>query len=103
MVPVGTNDATRHVLDGDTVQVVPQDSGNGTVRVRVGQDTLMFDLRPLADRYADSVPTRSGTLMTIEAASRTRRAALVLTNLSGQRKSDSLATVYWGGSLLLGE
>jgi hypothetical protein len=103
VVPVGPNDATRHVLDGDTVQVVPQGSGDGTVRVRVGQDTLMFDLRPLADRYADSVAPPGGTLMTVEAMSGTRRAALVLTNLSGRRKADSLATVYWGGSLLLGE
>jgi hypothetical protein len=69
----------------------------------VGQDTLMFDLRPLADRHADSVPPRAGTLMTVEAASGTRRAALVLTNLSGRLKADSLATVHWGGSLLLGE
>ena len=103
VVPVGTNDATRHLLGGDTVQVVPQGSGDGTVRVRVGRDTLMFDLRPLADRYADSAPARGGTLLTVEAASGTRRAALVLTSLSGQRKADSLATVYWGGSLLLGE
>ena len=41
--------------------------------------------------------------MTVEAASGTRRAALVLTNLSGRRKADSLATVHWGGSLLLGQ
>ena len=103
VVPVGANDATRHVLDGDTVMVVPQGSGNGTVRVRVGPDTVMFDLRPLADRYADSAPPPGRTPMTIEAASGTRRAALVLTNLSGQRKAASLATVHWGGSLLLGE
>jgi hypothetical protein len=102
VLPVGTNDATRHVLDGDTVQVVPQGSGDGRVRIRVGPDTLKFDLRPLAQRYADSVP-RNGSLMTVEATSGTRRAALVLTNLSGQRQADSLATVYWGGSLLLGE
>jgi hypothetical protein len=104
-VPVGANDATRHVLEGDTIQVVPQGSGDGTVRVRLGRDTLMFDLRPLAERYADSVPP-GGTLderIAVEPTGGTRRAALVLTNLSGQRKGDSLATVHWGGTLLLGE
>ena len=77
-----------------------------TVRVRVGRDTLMFDLRPVADRYADSVPPRGGNpveRIEIEAASGSRRAALVLTNLSGQRTGDSLTTVSWVGSLLLGE
>ena len=103
VVPVGANDATVNVLDGDTVQLVPQGSGEKMVRVRAGKDTLMFDLGPVAERYRDSVPLRSGTRMVVEAASGARRAALFLTNLSGQRKGDSLATVYWGGSLLLGE
>jgi len=39
----------------------------------------------------------------IEAAGGSRRSALVLTNLSGQRAGDSLATVSWVGTLLLGE
>ena len=75
------------------------------MRVRVGRDTLMFDLRPVADRYADSVPLRSENRerIEVEAASGARRAALVLTNLSGQRKGDSLANVSWVGDLLLGE
>jgi hypothetical protein len=104
-VQVGANDPSAHVLDGDTVQVVAQ-GGIGTVRVRVDRDTLVFDLRPVVERYADSALTRAGTMVgriEVEAAGETRRAALVLTNLSGQRAGDSLATVYWSGTLLLGE
>ncbi len=103
VVPVGANDASRHVLDGDTVQVLPQSSAGWTVRVRAGRDTLAFDLEPLAVRYADSAPAPGGAGMVVEGAGGTRKAALVLTNLSGQRSGDSLATVYWGGTLLLGE
>lgn len=104
-VPLTANDAARHVLDGDTVAVLTtQGSGNGTARVRVGRDTLVFDLVPVAKRYADSVPLARGPVtrrITVEEASGRRRGELVLTNLSGQRDGDSLLTVHWGGTLLL--
>ena len=105
-VQLGTHDATRHVVAGDTVQVLNQPGGNGTARIRVGPDTLFFDLRPVADRYADSLlagRTTSVDLIEIEHAGGLRRSALVLANLSGQRAGDSLATVSWVGTLLLGE
>ena len=73
------------------------------MRVRAGRDTFAFDLEPLAVRYADSAPAPGGAGMVVEGAGGTRKAALALTNLSGQRSGDSLATVYWGGTLLLGE
>jgi hypothetical protein len=31
---------------------------NGVERIRVGSDTVQVDLRPLARRYADSMPLR---------------------------------------------
>jgi Domain of unknown function (DUF4153) len=105
-IPVSANDATRHVLDDDTVQVVSEGTRTGTVRVRAGRDTLWFDLSPAINRYVDTVPLRTGMpveRIEVEAAGGARRAALVLTNLSGQRSGDSLATVHWGGTLLLGE
>jgi hypothetical protein len=105
-IPAGANDVTAHVLGGDTVQVVHQGSGNGRALVRVGRDTLTFDLRPVAGRYSDSLPPSTGTpveRIEVQAEGGTRPAALVLTNLSGQRSGDSLATVYWVGTLLLGE
>lgn len=105
-IPAGGNDATTHVLDGDTIQVVQQGSEKGRALVRVGRDTLTFDLKPVVDRYADSLPLPTGTpieKIEVEAKGGTRPAALVLTNLSGQRSGDSLGTVYWAGTLLLGD
>ena len=72
--------------------------------MRVGPDTLLFDLRLVAERYADSVPSPRGVtaepLMVEEGAG--HRGALVLTQLSGQREADSLRAVSWTGALLLG-
>jgi uncharacterized protein DUF4153 len=104
-VPAGANDATKRVVDNDTVQVVPQSGGNGRVLVRVGKDTLLFDLRPVVQRYADSMPPPTGTIVERIAidAEGGHRARLVITNLSGQRGGDTLINVFWGGNLLLGE
>ena len=91
---------------GDSIAVVPHPAGAGLVRVRVGPDTLAFDLRPLARRYADSVPARGLYLdapLVIEGEAGRRRSALVLTNLSGTRQADSVTVGYWGGTVLLGE
>jgi hypothetical protein len=105
-IPAGANDVTTHVLDGDTVQVVRQGSENGRALVRVGRDTITFDLRPVADRYRDSLPLPTGTpveRIEVRAEGGIRPAALVLSSLSGQRSGDSLATLYWAGTLLLGD
>jgi hypothetical protein len=104
-VPVTANDVAVHVLDGDSVAVVTQGRAAGAARVRLGRDTLVFDLGAVAERYADSVSVRTGSVserIVVEEASG-RRAALVVTSLSGQRQGDSLATVYWHGTLLVGE
>ena len=105
-VPVTENDPARPLLDGDTLQVLAQEQGRATARVRIGADTLVFDLEAVADRYADSVLLRTaavGERIVLESGSGRRRGALVLTNMSGQREGDSLTSVYWGGTLLLGE
>jgi hypothetical protein len=104
-VPVTANDVAVHVLDGDSVAVVTQGLAAGAAWVRLGRDTLVFDLGAVAERYADSVSVRTGSVterIVVEEASG-RRAALVVTSLSGQRQGDSLATVYWHGTLLVGE
>jgi hypothetical protein len=105
-VPITSNDPARPVLDGDTLGVLPESWQKSTVRVRLGLDTLVFDLKPVVDRYADSVarygePVRERIV--VEEGTGRRRAALVLSNLSGQRRGDSLSAVLWGGTLLLGE
>ena len=105
-LPVASADAQVRMAGGDSIAVVPHPAGAGLVRVRVGPDTLAFDLRPLARRYADSVPARGLYLdapLVIEGEAGRRRSALVLTNLSGTRQADSVTVGYWGGTVLLGE
>ena len=104
-VPVASGDVAVHVLDGDTVTVLRQSGSDPVVRVRVGADTLAFELMSVAERYADSMPLRTGTLaepILVEEASG-RHGTLALTNLSGRHEGDSLSTSHWVGTLLLGE
>lgn len=104
-VTITANQGARHVLDGDTVAVVSEAPDRGVARVRLGRDTLAFDLRPVVRRYADSVPP-SGMVnepILVEEISGRRRSRLVLTNLSGQRAGDSLTTTHWVGTLLVGD
>jgi hypothetical protein len=101
---VSSGDGAVRRLGEDTVSVVVEPGGSGVARVRVGGDTLHFDLRPLAERYADSTPSGTGVVterLLVEGTG--RRSALALTQLSGQRERDSLASVHWSGTLLLGD
>ena len=103
-VTLTANDPSSYVLDGDTVSVVARAPSQGTALVRVGRDTVTFDLRPVVRRYEDSFPLRAGMRtdpVVIEANAGARRSALVLTNLSGQLDGDSLRTWHWIGTLLL--
>jgi hypothetical protein len=106
ILPASSHDVQVRTLAGDSVVVVPQTDSAGVARIRVGPDTITFDLMPLARRYADSVPDRRGRLgapLVIESRPGERRSALVLNNLSGERVGDSLTVRQWDGSLLLGE
>jgi hypothetical protein len=106
LVALSANDPASHLLGGDTVQVVSGVPSGGRARVRIGPDTVAFDLRPVVRRYADSVPMRTGMQtdpIVIAGDSGRRRTALVLTNLSGQLDGDSLSTWHWIGTLLVGD
>lgn len=106
ILPASSHDSQVRTLGDDSVMVVPQPDSSGVARIKVGPDTITFDLTPLARRFADSVPDRGGMLgapLVIESRSGQRRSALVLNNLSGERAGDSLTVRNWGGSLLLGE
>ena len=104
VIPVAGTNRSARVADGDTVIIVSQLPG-GDARIRVGSDTLEFDLRPLARWYVDSVypraPSRSDRFR-IDRDDAARPAALIITNLSGTWYRDSLAIGHWTGSLLLG-
>jgi hypothetical protein len=103
-LPVSSGDGAVRRLGEDSVAVVIQSRNDGVVRVRVGPDTLVFDLRPIAQRFADSAPPPSGLsaerLLVEEGIG--RPGALALSHLSGQREDDSLRVFHWNGTLLLG-
>jgi hypothetical protein len=93
------------MIGADTVNVVSQ-TARGVARIRVGADTLAFDLRPIIRRHADSpqpgmsVPAEQ---LRIESEEKGRRTALAITQLSGSRTPDSVVVGYWSGTVLLGD
>jgi hypothetical protein len=101
LVPVHRGDHRVRVLDGDSVSVVP--AGDGVARIRVGTDTLAFDLVPLARRYADSMSAGgvSPERLRVTATQGGRRGALAISSLNGERR-DSLRITQWSGWVLLG-
>ncbi|HEX2219133.1 MAG TPA: DUF4153 domain-containing protein [Gemmatimonadales bacterium] len=105
-LPVTSGDGQMRLLGSDSVAVIPGDTRRGIARFRVGNDTLAFDLLPLARRYADSISNRGGMLdvpLMLEGAEGGRRSALMLAEVNGERKGDSLTVSHWRGSLLLGK
>jgi Domain of unknown function (DUF4153) len=101
LVPVQQNDHRVRMIAGDSVSVVP--GGGRIARIRVGEDTLTFDLLPLARRYADSVGGGTAPLeqLRVEAAPGARRGVLALSGVNGRRR-DSLEVTHWNGWVLLG-
>ncbi len=92
------------IVDQDTVQV-RFDSTTGMLGVRVGTDSLAFDLRELAARISGSadgngpVPPEQFRL---EATGGKRRAKLALESLNGKGRGKSVKVEHWQGRLFLG-
>jgi uncharacterized protein DUF4153 len=101
MVPLAGGDTTVRVIDADSVSLVPR-AVNGVERIRVGSDTVQVDLRPLARRYADSMPATAvpADSLTIETTGR-RRARIAVSNLHGYLTGDSLRIDGWSGWVLV--
>jgi hypothetical protein len=101
MVPLTGGDTTVRVIDADSVNLVPR-AVNGVERIRVGADTVQVDLRPLARRYADSMPALAipTDRLTVEATGG-RRARVAVTNLNGFLTGDSLRIDGWRGWVLV--
>jgi hypothetical protein len=105
-VPVSVGDPTRRLAGPDSVNIVGTLADN-MARIRVGADTLVFDLRPLA---RSATP---GKELRVEATAGERRGVLALTQLNGRRlwkeavarttAGDSVQVNYWGGWVLLGK
>lgn len=102
-VPISINDPTSRLAGPDSVNVVSAPVSS-IIRVRVGADTLVFDLRPLARSAV------TGTELRVESSAGSRRGLLALTQLNGRRplsgagaEKDSVEVSYWGGWVLLGK
>jgi hypothetical protein len=103
VLPASPGDTTTRLAGSDSVAIIGH-VGSGVVRVRVGPDTLDFDLRPLARAGAGSIPASgSGSAMLrVEAVAGTRRGVLSLNQLNGTRSGDSVTVSYWNGWVLVG-
>ena len=101
MVPLASGDTTVRVIDADSVSLVSR-GVNGIERIRVGSDTVQVDLRPLARRYADSMPATGipADRLTIETAGG-RRARVAVTTLHGNLTGDSLRIDCWTGWVMV--
>ena len=103
MVTVWSSDSTSRVAGPDTVSVLP-DTSRLIARIRVGRDTLRFDVGALVARIADSIPVRQALdagRLRIPAAPGPRRGELLITNINGRRAEDGTQIDHWGASLLL--
>jgi hypothetical protein len=104
VIPASGGGTVTRVAGPDSVAVISQ-FGSGVVRVRVGDDTLQFDLRPLARGAAGSIPgvgRRTSAMPPIEAVAGTRRGALAVNQLNGRRSGDSVLVDFWSGWVLVG-
>jgi hypothetical protein len=103
VLPVSWGDTTTRVAGPDSVAVVSI-GGGSLVRLRVGADTLAFDLRPLVLGAAGSMPAsgRASRRLRVEAETGARRGVLSLNQLNGTRSGDSVLVTYWNGWALLG-
>jgi hypothetical protein len=99
IVPLSSGDTSPRVVGRDSVSVVPGGS-SPVVRVRVGRDTLAFDLRSIAGPPSNVQPAPER--LRVETSSRERRGVLNLDQLTGNRSGDSIVVSYWHGMVLLG-
>jgi hypothetical protein len=104
VLPATPGDTTTRLAGLDSVAVIGH-PGTNVVRVRVGADTLEFDLRPLARGGAGATPASgrpAPATLRVEAVAGARRGVLSLTQLNGTRSGDSVLVSYWSGWVLVG-
>jgi Domain of unknown function (DUF4153) len=104
VLPAAPGDTTTRLAGPDSVAVIGH-PGTNVVRVRVGADTLEFDLRPLARGGAGATPASgrpASATLRVEAVAGARRGVLSLTQLNGTRSGDSVLVSYWSGWVLVG-
>jgi hypothetical protein len=104
MVRLSDYDKTPIVVEGDTLHV-RFDTLSGILRLGIGSDSMLFDLRELAVRLAgDSdvgVPVPAERFQ-VEASGSKRKGKLALESLNGRRSGSSVKVERWQGRLFLG-
>jgi hypothetical protein len=103
-VALNSGDTSRKSVGGEEVGM-RFDTATGIALVRIGSDTVQFDLLPVLARVVDSIPTGRSVraeLLTVESATLARRARLLLHGAGGKRSGDTLLIRHWSGILLIG-
>ena len=104
MLRLSDYDKTPIVVERDTVRV-RFDTLSGILRVEIGTDSLLFDLRELAARVSKDahtgVPVPAESLR-VQAGSARRKSTLALETLNGRRKGNEVRVQHWQGRLFLG-
>jgi len=103
-VTLNSGDGSEKSAGGEAVGV-RFDTATGVARVRVGGDTVRFELLPVVARVVDSIPTGRAVradLLRVEPVPVARKARLMLQSVGGRRSRDSLLIRHWSGTLLIG-
>ena len=105
MLRVSAYDTAPGLAGTDTVRL-RYDSVASLARVAVGDESLLFDLRPLLRMIATDSTMRSDVpaeRLRVQAAAPTRRGVLALESLFGSSTEDSVRVRGWEGVLLVGK
>jgi hypothetical protein len=105
MLNVSAQDTAFTLAGADSVRV-RFDTTSGIARVRVGRDSLAFDVGRLSSTLAETSDVRRYEVpaerLRLEAAIPGRRGALMLESIEGRRTGNTLRVTGWRGTLFLG-
>ena len=104
MLNISAQDTVFTLAGADSVRV-RFDTASGIARVRVGRDSLVFDVGRLSS-VAETSGVRQYEVpaerLRLEAAVPGRRGALMLESIDGRRTGDTVRVSGWRGTLFLG-
>ena len=105
MLSVSARDTAFTLAGADSVRV-RFDTVSGTARVRVGSDSLTFDVGRLSSTLAESSDVRRYEVpeerLRLDAAVPGRRGTLMLESIEGRRAGKTVRVTGWQGTLFLG-
>jgi hypothetical protein len=105
MLSVSARDTAFTLAGADSVRV-RFDTVSGTARVKVGRDSLTFDVGRLSSTLAESSDVRRYEVpeerLRLDAAIPGRRGTLMLESIEGRRAGKTVRVTGWQGTLFLG-